>query len=70
MSCRRCGSDKQEQHAAEIAIHHKPSLATLHRLPVLVCTMAQICCDCGYAEFNVSTEQLSEFSTAAEQNVL
>jgi len=57
MFCKSCGSQKQEEFPAEIAIHFS-GLQGLEKPIVWVFPQLSICLDCGVAKFRVPDSEL------------
>ena len=57
VQCRTCGSDKQAEFTAEIALHF-PGPGNLDKPHLLVFPRILVCLNCGSAEFTVPESQL------------
>jgi hypothetical protein len=57
MSCKSCGSDKQNEFEAEINIHFR-GLKGLDQPAILVFPQLVMCLNCGFAEFTVPETEL------------
>jgi hypothetical protein len=57
MSCRHCTSDNQREFGAEMNVHYR-QLKEVDKSPLLVCTQALACLDCGFTEFTLVEEDL------------
>jgi hypothetical protein len=59
MSCRRCGSNVRKGYNTEIAIHC-PGTEGLNKPAVWVFPTMMICHSCGFVEFELPQQQLSQ----------
>jgi hypothetical protein len=63
VACRACGSDKQAEFRAEIAVHF-PGPGNLDKPHFLVFPQILVCLTCGNAGFNVPESQLQILANA------
>jgi len=62
MSCKRCGSNAQKGYTAEIAIHFPGKEGLTKPLVRTFPTMA-VCHTCGFVEFDLPQQQLSQLKS-------
>jgi len=66
VSCRRCNSDRGAELGAEVNIH-LAGLSALEEPALLVFPALIACLNCGFVEFNLSQDELTQLATLANE---
>jgi len=61
MSCKRCASEQQKDFNGELAIHF-PGMEGIHKPIVWVFPKLWVCLRCGFGEFVVPEEQVTQLN--------
>ena len=69
MTCKSCGSDKQDKFRAEMGLHF-PGLKNITKPAVLVFPEVLVCLNCGHSEFVVPETQLQELAKGKADSCL
>lgn len=68
MSCLSCGSNHQEQLAAEMIIHFS-GLRNVDKAGVWVFPHLLVCLDCGFSSFSIPETELPILASGAPENL-
>jgi hypothetical protein len=66
VSCRRCNSDRRVELDAEVNIH-PAGVGAVDKPALLVFPTIIACLNCGFVEFNVAEDELSELATFSNE---